>query len=224
VVFLDDDAAADPDWLEHLLLPFADPDVVAVGGAPLPVYAKPRPRWFPSEFNWVFGCAYTGLPETMEPALRLIGANMAVRRADLRALAGMGSMEDLEICHRLLERSRQSKLMYEPRAVVHHRVHEDRLTWHYFWRRCFWASRDKVAVMSGLGAAANMEADRRYLTHTLPRGVGMGVRDCLGGDIGGLQRALAILAGVSVSGIGYVAGLFEWNIATWRRRKRASAI
>jgi cellulose synthase/poly-beta-1,6-N-acetylglucosamine synthase-like glycosyltransferase len=51
VAFLDDDAKADPDWLVRLLAPFADNTVVAVGGAPLPVYAKPRPRWFPFEFE-----------------------------------------------------------------------------------------------------------------------------------------------------------------------------
>src|SRR5437763_15556 len=76
LAFLDDDAEAERDWLERLLAPFADPDVVAVGGAPVPVFAKPRPRWFPSEFDWVFGCAYTGLPTTTAPVLRLIGANM----------------------------------------------------------------------------------------------------------------------------------------------------
>jgi GT2 family glycosyltransferase len=32
LAFLDDDAFADPDWLERLLLPYADPAVAAVGG------------------------------------------------------------------------------------------------------------------------------------------------------------------------------------------------
>ncbi|MBK6886542.1 MAG: glycosyltransferase [Tetrasphaera sp.] len=37
LVFLDDDAYADPDWLEHLLVPYADPAVAAVGGRPATV-------------------------------------------------------------------------------------------------------------------------------------------------------------------------------------------
>lgn len=224
VAFLDDDAAADPDWIERLLAPFADPSVVAVGGAPLPVYAKPRPRWFPSEFDWVFGCAYTGLPTTSAPVLRLIGANMAVRRADLLAIGGLRSMaDDLDMCHRLLGLAPQNKLIYEPRAIVWHHVHEDRLTWHYFWRRCFWANREKVAIMRGLGGAANLKADRRFVQRTLSVGLAKGVREFLGGDVGGLQRAFSIVVGVGVAGIAYLTGLVESNVAAWRGRKNASA-
>lgn len=225
VAFLDDDASADPDWLERLLAPFADPSVVAVGGAPLPVYAKPRPRWFPSEFNWVFGCAYAGLPTKTAPTLRLIGANMAARRESILAVGGFRSLaDDLDLANRLLELSPQSRLIYEPAAIVHHYVHEDRLTWHYFWRRCFWASRSKVSIMRGLGTAANMQADRTFVRRSLSVGVATGLRQFLGGDIGGLERALSIIAGLGLSAIAYVTGLVEWNIAAWRRRENASAL
>ena len=220
LVFLDDDATADPDWLERLLAPFADPTVVAVGGAPLPVYAKPRPRWFPAEFDWVFGCAYEGLPKHTSPALRLIGANMAMRCEALRAIGGVGSMEDMEICHRLLQGSPGAKLIYEPRAIVRHRVHEDRLAWGYFWRRCFWANRDKVAIMQGLGDAGNLKADRNFIMRSLSLGVAKGLRDFAGGDVGGLERALSIVVGIGVSAVGYVTGLVQWNLGA--RRSRAS--
>jgi hypothetical protein len=148
---------------------------------------------------------------------------MAVRCEELRAIGGMGSMEDMEICHRLLARSPERKVIYEPQAIVRHRVHEDRLSWSYFWRRCFWANRDKVAIMRGLGGAANLKADRHYVSRTLPAGVASGLRDLLGGDIGGLQRALAIIAGVGISAIAYATGTVEWNIASRRQRKGAPA-
>ena len=38
VAFLDDDAAADRDWLKFLVAPYQRQEVVAVGGAPLPVF------------------------------------------------------------------------------------------------------------------------------------------------------------------------------------------
>jgi glucosyl-dolichyl phosphate glucuronosyltransferase len=224
VVFLDDDAAADPDWLEHLLAPFADPSVVGVTGAPLPVYAKPRPRWFPFEFDWVFGCAYVGLPTRTGPVLRMIGANMAARRESVLAVGGFRSLaEDLDMAHRLLELSPQSLLIYEPAAIVRHYVHEDRLTWRYFWRRCFEAGRSKVSVMRGLGRAANLRADRRFVTRTLSVGVAKGLREFLGGDIGGLQRALSIIAAVGLSAVAYLTGVVEWNVGR-RRDESASTL
>ena len=68
VAFLDDDAAADPDWLKFMVAPYDQPEVVAVGGAPLPVFETPRPAWFPPQLDWVFGCYYDGLPTELAPA------------------------------------------------------------------------------------------------------------------------------------------------------------
>ena len=36
LIFLDDDAVAEPDWLKHLIDPFSDPWVVGVGGKAVP--------------------------------------------------------------------------------------------------------------------------------------------------------------------------------------------
>lgn len=223
LAFLDDDAVATPDWLEHLLSPFQDPSVIAVGGAPLPVYARPRPRWFPPEFDWVFGCAYAGLPSEAKPILHLIGTTMAVRRKDHLAIGGIRSDDhgDLEMSHRLLEYAPGSKLIYEPRAIVHHYVHEDRLTWSYFWRRCFFANRRKVVTIRSLGSAGNLAAERRYVMRTLSRATLRGFGQFLRGDSGGLLRAIAICAGLGLSMAGYAVGTVEWYLTGRRLLTRA---
>src|SRR5665213_1761528 len=59
VAFLDDDADAEFEWLATLAAAYT-PGVVAVGGAPQPRFAAPRPRWFPYSFDWIFGCSYYG--------------------------------------------------------------------------------------------------------------------------------------------------------------------
>ncbi|MER9066739.1 glycosyltransferase [Mesorhizobium sp. M0902] len=46
VAFLDDDAIADERWLDELLMPYADPRVLGVGGRLEPLWRKPRPSWF----------------------------------------------------------------------------------------------------------------------------------------------------------------------------------
>ena len=217
LLFLDDDAEAEPGWLARLLCRLDDPGVVAVGGAPLPVYEKPRPRWFPHEFDWVFGCAYRGLPEATGPVLRVIGANMAVRKADIAAIGGFHSddHDDLDMCHRLLERFPDRRILYEPSAIVRHHVSGDRLTWRFFWRRCFFVNRSKVAAMRSMGPAANMAAERRFAGRALTTGVLTELRAALGGDASGLLRAAALCAGLGISGLGYAVGTLEWVL---RRR------
>jgi GT2 family glycosyltransferase len=220
LVFLDDDAAADPEWLERMLAPYADPSVVAVGGAPLPVYSVPRPRWFPHEFDWVFGCAYAGLPLRRGTILHLIGTTMAVRRNDLLAIGGIHSNDhgDMEMSHRLLERWPGSKLIYEPEATVRHFVHPERLRWRYFWRRCFFVNRSKVTALRGMGAAAHLGAERGFARQALFRGVAQGGKDALRGDSAGLLRALAIIAGLGLAAAGYAVGTVQWEVRRVLRR------
>src|SRR5664280_1772613 len=67
LVFLDDDAWAEPNWLSRLLKPFRESRTVAVGGAPVPEYETVRPTWFPPNFDWVFGCVYAGMPTELGP-------------------------------------------------------------------------------------------------------------------------------------------------------------
>jgi GT2 family glycosyltransferase len=214
LAFLDDDAAADPDWLERLLAAFADPSVIGVGGAPLPIYAAPRPAWFPHEFDWVFGCAYAGLPTTTRPILHLIGTTMAVRRQDLLAIGGIHSNDhgDMELSHRLLEHAPDRRLIYEPRARVRHYVHANRLTWSYFWRRCFSVNRSKVAALHQMGSSGRLRAERSFATRALTRGLLADLRDTLRGDTGGLLRALTICAGVALASAGYLTGMLQWQL------------
>ncbi len=81
VAFLDDDAQAEPDWLQELLRHYL-PHVAGAGGVALAVWpGNGRPRWLPAGFDWVVGCSYRGLPETVAPQRNLIGAAMSFRRS-----------------------------------------------------------------------------------------------------------------------------------------------
>jgi GT2 family glycosyltransferase len=214
LAFLDDDAAAEPDWLQRLLAAFEDRRVLAVGGAPQPIYGRPRPPWFPQEFDWVFGCAYAGLPTRSEPILHLIGTTMAVRRSDFLAVGGVHSNDhgDMELSHKLLGRVPGGILLYEPEAIVRHFVHPNRLTWAYFWRRCFFVNRGKVAAMHELGTAGHLRAERGFALRVLTRAIATNLVHFLRGDTGGLKRALAICAGLALAGAGYATGTFAWSL------------
>jgi GT2 family glycosyltransferase len=225
LVFLDDDASAGVDWLETMLKGFDDPEIIAVGGAPLPVYSKTRPVWFPYEFDWIFGCAYKGLPTEAQPVLHLIGTTIAARRADLLAIGGFhfDVFEDMDMCHRLLDLFPSRKLLYDPSAIVHHYVHENRLTWSYFWRRIFWVNRVKVSVMQSLGEGANLTAERVFVGRALSRGTASGLKDFLRGDPSGLARIAAMIFGLGLAGTGYVVGLAQSRLRTSSIRRPALA-
>ncbi len=214
VAFLDDDAWADPDWLDRLLLPYRNESVAAVGGAPVPEFESARPGWFPFEFDWVFGCAYSGLPETQAPVARLIGANMSVRRLALAEIGGFHSdnHDDMDMCHRLKDLRPAEQILYEPMARVHHFVPAARTTWGYFWRRCFFVNKGKVAAFRQMGGAGNLSADIGFVGRALSQGVSRGLRQALKGDAWGAARAASILAGIVLAGSGHVAG-------TWQMRR-----
>ena len=208
VAFLDDDARAEPDWLVRLLAPYSDERVVAVGGAPLPEFEGKRPGWFPFEFDWVFGCAYAGLAESRAIPARLIGANMSARNKALVSIGGFhrDHHEDMDMCHRLVHMDPDALVVYEPAARVYHYVPEARTTWSYFWRRCYFVNKWKVEAFRQMEEAASLSPDIGFVSQALSRGVPRGLGQALRGDFWGAARAVAIVAGIALAGVGHLAG------------------
>lgn len=208
LVFLDDDAAAAPDWLERLVADYADPRVVAVGGAPVPRYEIARPRWIPEECNWVFGCAYRGLPTSLAPVEHLIGANMSIRREALLSWGGFHSdnHDDMDLSHRAAHAYGARSVLFDPEAVVFHFVPASRLTWSYFWRRCFFVNRGKVTAFRTMGEASNLRAEVRFGLRALTRGLYEETRALLGGDPYAPVRYGALLCALVLGAAGSLAG------------------
>lgn len=211
IAFLDDDAEAAPDWLERLVEPYENENVVAVGGAALPRYQTKRPPWFPSEFDWVFGCTYAGMPEHAAPIRHLIGANMSARRDALLHIGGFHSVDfdDMDACHRLANAFPSSQIIYNPESIVYHYVSRERVTWHYFWRRCFHVNRHKVRAFAEMGEAANLSSERDFVTKIWPRQVLVHLRQLFHGDVSALSRLFVSITGTALAGLGNLSGRFQ---------------
>jgi GT2 family glycosyltransferase len=216
--FLDDDACADPDWLERLVSGYDDPAVAGVGGAIDPDWSDGRPSWFPAEFDWVVGCTYRGMPEGRRSVRNLIGANMSFRTELFRDVGGfvewigrVGTRplgcEETEFCIRVARRRPGARMLLEPSARVRHRVPHERARWRYFASRCWAEGRSKALVAQRAGARTALATERSYVASTLTRGLARGVGDAfLRRDVWGLTRAGAIAAGVGITTAGYMAG------------------
>jgi GT2 family glycosyltransferase len=223
VAFLDDDAIAAEDWLDHLLQAYRGPDVQGVGGAVIPRWAGGRrPRWFPAEFDWVVGCSYTGLPTETASVRNLIGANMSYRREALLTVGcfreGIGRVgsrplgcEETELSIRVLKAFPSARVLYDPAARVEHHVPRSRQNPRYFFARCYAEGLSKALVTQFVGAGSGLSAERAYTFHTLPRGALTGIRAGLRGDVAGFARAAAIVAGLATTTLGYVVGRIRPN-------------
>jgi Predicted glycosyltransferases len=225
VVLLDDDATADPDWLEMLLSAYDQPNVAGVGGSIVPEWLAETPRWFPEEFNWVVGCTYRGMPTTAH-VRNLIAANMSVHRhvwesvggfkegfGNVKSPVGVGrggksglvGCEETEFCIRVSQAFPSLKWVYEPRARVLHHVPSHRSTWRYFLSRCRKEGLGKARLASVVGRESALKTERLYVTRTLAAGVARGLQEAiLEWDINGLRRAGAIVAGLAMTTTGYV--------------------
>ena len=218
VAFLDDDAVAERDWLEHMAAAFASPGVAGAGGLAVPNWSTRRPRWFPEEFYWVVGCSYRGMPTSRARVRNPIGCNMAFRREVFAEIGGFRSdfgivgrrpvgAEETELSIRLAARLPEARIVYVPDAAVRHFVPAERATWRYFATRCYREGIGKARLRRLAGAGGALSTETRYVTRTLPWGVIRGLADSLRRrNLDGVGRATAIAVGLALTGAGFLVG------------------
>lgn len=174
VAFIDDDAVASPQWLEHLRAPFADPVVAAVTGLVMPLELENTAQeQFEAHCTFVRGFGYRrfNAANTQPIAAGRAGAGacMAVRRrlADdlglFRVEMDCGTVTesggDTYAFYRLLALG--YTVVYEPRALAWHRHRRDdsalrRVLYGYgvgtyvYLLRCLLRHREVVAIREGL--------------------------------------------------------------------------
>jgi len=166
--------------------------------------------WFPPDFDWVFGCHYRSLPDRLAPVRHLIGANMSVRRKEMLAVGGFHAddHDDMDLSHRIAHEHGSAAVLYEPQAEVRHYVAPERLTWSYFWRRCYFVNRSKVGAFAGMGDAGNIHAELRFSV-----GVLLALIPALLAAVTGhperLLHAFVAVTGLAMAACGYLAGRLQ---------------
>jgi cellulose synthase/poly-beta-1,6-N-acetylglucosamine synthase-like glycosyltransferase len=225
VVFLDDDAAARRGWLAALLAPYSDPTVKAVGGVAHPRWPVNRPRVLPGaapydpnatgELDWIVGCTYTGQPLRQAEVRNLMGCNMSFRREVFERVGGFAEdigrigknplgCEETELCIRARQHYKRAgekiRILFEPAAVVDHRVTPDRIEWAYLRRRSWAEGLSKAAVSKLVGSDDALSTERSYVARVLPTAVLRELKE------GRVSSAAAVVTALACTTAGYVRG------------------
>jgi glucosyl-dolichyl phosphate glucuronosyltransferase len=107
---------------------------------------------------------------------------------------------------RLAARFGSQSIRYTPYAVVSHYVPRERVTWRYFWRRCYFVNREKVRVLRRMGSASNLTAEREFVLRALTRQAIRDVRRAAAGEPAALRALGAMLACLALAGAGHLRG------------------
>jgi glycosyltransferase involved in cell wall biosynthesis len=223
IVFLDDDAAADSFWLEKLIVVFDDPSVIGAGGNIIPNWDHKEPSWFPTEFQWVVGCSYRGMPTSIKPIRNPIGGNMAFRRSVFDKIGGFRigigrigvtplGCEETEWCIRAIEAFPSSVVLYIPDACTYHFIPIQRETWQYFLRRCYAEGLSKAKIACYVKVSASLSSETQYILRTLPTGIIRVIRNSfIHHDIRFLSQIVAIICGLFATVYGYFIGKMHYH-------------
>jgi glycosyltransferase involved in cell wall biosynthesis len=145
LAFIDDDAVAAPDWIERVIRCFEETRADMVGGKVEPLWSVERPRWLSDDLlGPIMRLDFGPGRKTLAPgSAYFLTTNCAVRRVSV-ARYGLvdGSLgrrgdrwiggEDPDWCRRWLKLG--ARLVYEPSAVVRHKVEPQRVTPEFFLR------------------------------------------------------------------------------------------
>lgn len=183
VAFIDDDATADPNWLNSIADAIADPSQPAlIAGRLLPAWTGTRPAWYPKEWEFLLGLYDIGTERRPLPDGDLpIAANMAGRRQIVVDHGGfdealgpnyfrkekMITGEESILARRI--KASGYGILYEPAAVVRHHIGTRKQSRQYFLKRSFWEGVTTVRQQNALKETATPAEHLREIGLSLAR-------------------------------------------------------
>jgi glycosyltransferase involved in cell wall biosynthesis len=218
VAFIDDDAVAEPDWIENLVAVYERTEAIAVGGDVRPDWQTDKPDFFPEEFYWLVGVVEPGFAEEGEEVRNTYGSNISYRRDAFLEVGGYdpetGRQGDKHIqAHeapvgiRLLEEFDQG-VVFTGNAVVHHKLFDYRGEFRWLVYRSFWQGYSKRLLELLYPEAPDDKSD--YLQWLVINRVPSRLRDLVTSpSIQKVEQLIAIAVFTMTVGIGYLYGILR---------------
>ena len=153
IAFLDDDAVADERWIEELVSVYEERSAIAVGGKMIAQWVAGKPSFLPVEFYWLIGVTHRGFAEPGQEVRNTFGSNISFRREVFEEigefdpeLGRRGSLniqsEETIFCVRMREEFGHG-VVYNPDAVVAHKIFGYRTEPKWLIKRAFWQGYSK---------------------------------------------------------------------------------
>jgi glycosyltransferase involved in cell wall biosynthesis len=217
IACIDDDGVAEEPWLENLVRPFEDSNVMVVGGHSIPLWSGQAPKWFPEELYWVVGGTYKGMPVEGNEMRNIWGGNTAFRK-EVFNKAGLfkievgrygkiqGVAEEADICIRIKHYLPEARIIYEPKAVTHHKVPSWRVNRRYLIQRSYNEGFYKSIVerLSPDPILKTLSTENAYLRYLLFTSIPQRIRYFY--KSGNLGQMCAIMISIVATVFGYLKG------------------
>jgi glucosyl-dolichyl phosphate glucuronosyltransferase len=168
IAFFDDDAVADENWIMELVRMYEEYDAIAAGGKLVPLWIGGKMDFLPEEYYWLIGATHRGFADGITEVRNTFGSNISFKTEVLDVLGGFrgelgvkgsGALqgEETEMCERMKQRFGKG-VMYNPDAIVHHKIFSGRMKIKFLLRRAFWQGYSKRA-MKEMGYSMDVESD-----------------------------------------------------------------
>lgn len=218
VALTDDDAVPSEDWIEELVDAYERHDAIAVGGRIDPEWVAGKAEFIPEEFYFLIGATHRGFPDEEREVRNTFGANLAFDRDVYLKLGGIkqGGIDpsqvqgrETEFCSRM-RRTYGQGVIYNPDAVVFHKIYEYRTEPRWLLRRAFWQGYSKRAMEKLVPESSDEESDQlqRLLLKYIPGRI-WGL--LAGPSETKLVQLLTLLALLAATGVGYLYGIVRWR-------------
>lgn len=216
VAMLDDDAVAEPDWIQNLVSVYEQTDAVAVSGDVRPNWQSERPDFFPAEFYWLVGCVEPGFAEDGEEIRNGYGSNISFQRNIFLEVGGYDThtgrrgdkhiqAHEAPVCIRIRELTGKG-VIYTDNAVVEHKLFDYRGEFRWLVFRSFWQGYSKRVMELLYPDEDGDEAD--YLQFLffirIPRRLNELVAKP---SLAGILQIVTILTFTGAVGVGYLYAL-----------------
>jgi len=220
IAFIDDDATADNNWATSLVDIYERGDAISVGGKIVPMWLGGKPRYFPEELGWLVGITHEGFAEEKVVEIRnTFGPNMSFKREVFDRIGyfneklGFGKRgtsyiqgEEPEFAIRM-KRGMGKGVIYNPAALVYHRIPESKTRPKVLLRRSFYQGYTKALLKRLNPSPESLSAEGSYLRNVLFKFIPRRLKKVFSlNAIVELEALSLLIASVLSVGLGFMYG------------------